>query len=194
MHYLVYERDAIPAAAAADAALLDERERAEHARRGAPYLAERMLLRRELSRLSGVPVQDVRFTYSTNGKPEFAPQPFNLSHSGNCLCLAFHHRAVGVDVERVRPRRLMHAVAARIMAPRQLQAFCARGCPLQEFYACWCAAEALAKHAGGTIWGAAGEHPFLYGESGISPLFSPAPRVELFSPAEGYLGAVAFEP
>ena len=135
MHYLVYERDALPAAAAADAALLDERERAEHARRGAPYLAERMLL-----------------------------------------------------------RRLMHAVAARIMAPRQLQAFRARGCPLQEFYACWCAAEALAKRAGGTIWGAAGEHPFLYGESGISPLFSLAPRVELFSPAPGYLGAVAFEP
>ena len=192
MHYLVYERDAIPAAAAADAALLDERERAEHARRGAPYLAERMLLRRELSRLSGVPVQDVRFTYSANGKPEFAPQPFNLSHSGNCLCLAFHHRAVGVDVERVRPRRLMHAIAARIMDPRQLQAFRARGCPLQEFYACWCAAEALAKRAGGAIWQARKDFPFRYGNDGITPLFTPAPSVELFTPAPGYMGAVAF--
>ena len=191
MHYLVYSLDALPAADAADAVLLDEVEREAYAHRGAAYLAERMLLRRELSRQCGVPVQDVRFTYNANGKPEFAPQPFSLSHSGNCLCLAFHHRAVGVDVERVRPRNFAR-LAPHFMAEAQLQAFLERGCPMDEFYACWCAAEALVKCAGGAIWQARKDLPFRYESAGIVPLFTPAPAVELFTPAPGYMGAVAF--
>ena len=191
MHYLVYSLEKLPAAAAADAALLDERERAEHARRGARYLAERMLLRRELSRLSGVPVEEIRFTYSANGKPEFAPQPFNISHSRDCLCLAFHHGAVGVDVEFMRPRNFAQ-IAPRIMAPQQLEGFLARRCPMEEFYACWCAAEALVKLAGDTVWHAAERYPFTYRDGKITPLSAPETAVELFSPMPGYMGAVTF--
>lgn len=193
MHYQIYSLDALPAADAADAALLDTVEKEAYARRGACYLAERMLLRRELSRLSGVPVQDVHFTYNANGKPEFAPQPFSLTHSGNCLCLAFHHRAVGVDVERVRPRNFAR-LAPHFMAEQQALAFVERGCPMDEFYACWCAAEALVKCAGGSIWQARKSYPFRYENASIAPQFTPAPTVELFSPAPGYAGAVAFLP
>ena len=191
MHYLVYSMEQLPAADAADTALLDDRERAEHARRGAPYLAQRMLLRRELSRLSGVPVQEVRLSYGENGKPEFAPQPFSISHSGDCLCLAFHHLPIGVDVERMRPRNFAQ-IAPRFMAPQQCAAFLERGCPMEEFYACWCAAEALVKLAGGTIWHAAQRFPFTCDNGKITPLFSPQPAVELFSPKPGFMGAVAF--
>lgn len=193
MHYQIYSMDALPAADAADAALLDTVEKEAYARRGASYLAERMLLRRELSRLSGVPVQDVHFTYNANGKPEFAPQPFSLSHSGNCLCLAFHHHAVGVDVERVRPRNFAR-LAPHFMAAQQELAFIGRGCPMDEFYACWCAAEALVKCAGDSIWHARKSYPFLYENASIAPQFTPARTVELFSPAPGYAGAVAFLP
>ena len=191
MHYLVYSMDKLPAAAEADTALLDEHERGQYAHRGAPYLAERMLLRRELSRLSGAPVQEVRFTYNENGKPEFAPQRFSLAHSGNCLCLAFHHSAVGVDVERMRPRRFP-LIAPRFMAPEQCAAFLARGCPMEDFYACWCAAEAMVKLAGDSIWHVAERFPFRFQEGRITPLFSPEPAVELFSPMPGFMGAVTF--
>ena len=191
MHYLVYSMDNLPAADAADAALLDEYERVQYARRGARYLAERMLLRRELSRLSGVPVQDIRLTYNENGKPEFAPQPFSLAHSGDCLCLAFHHSPVGVDVERMRPRNFAQ-IAPRFMAPRQLEEFLARGCPMEEFYACWCAAEAMVKLAGDSIWHAAERFPLSYRSGCVSPLFEPKPAVELFSPMPGYMGAATF--
>lgn len=172
MHYLVYSMDKLPAAAEADTALLDEHERGQYAHRGAPYLAERMLLRRELSRLSGVPVQEVRFTYNENGKPEFAPQPFSLAHSGNCLCLAFHHSAVGVDVERMRPRRFP-LIAPRFMAPEQCAAFLARGCPMEDFYACWCAAEAMVKLAGDSIWHVAERFPLPLSRGADHPAFLP---------------------
>ncbi|MDO5449626.1 MAG: 4'-phosphopantetheinyl transferase superfamily protein [Akkermansia sp.] len=193
MHYLVYNSSQIPPAAPADAALLDAHEQEAYARHGAPYLARRMLLRRELARLTGLQVQGIRLQYGENGKPHFPPQPFNMSHSRDCLCLAFHHREIGVDVEYMRPRPFA-ALAERFMAAPQLAAFMERGCPQQEFYACWCAAEALVKHAGSGIWHAQGRFPFLYDAGRIVPQFPDAPQVELFSPAPGFMGALAFSP
>lgn len=189
MHYLIYH---LPTAHTRllppDA--LDPREQAAYARRGESYLLERTLLRRELARLTGEPAERIRFTYTEHGKPEYAPQPFNLSHSGELLCLAFHHRPIGVDIEKMQPRAHLAALAQRIMCSEQHTAWQQRGCSTQEFYACWCAAEALAKLHGGSVWHAQSA-PFLYTAGRIEPLFERAPMVELFSPAEGYMGAVA---
>ncbi len=171
-------------------ALLPPDEAVAAAQRGVAYTLTRTLLRQELSRRTGIPARDIIFHYNEHGKPEYEKQPFNLSHSGDCLCLAFHHGAVGVDVERIRPRNF-HALAPRFMCEEQLQSFICRGCNQDEFYACWCAAEALVKHAGDTIWNA-GNYPFLYLRGSIECTFFPCPQVVLFNPMPGYFGAVAY--
>lgn len=192
MHYLVYNlsRVQLPLLQPEQ---LDPTERAAYARRGLPYLTERTLLRRELARLSGIPAAEIRFSYGELGKPEFAAQPFNLSHSGELLCLAFHHSSVGVDLEQLRPRPQLPALAQRIMCPEQLEAWRSRGCEVEEFYACWCAAEALVKLSGSSIWQARAQ-PFVYREGRICPRFEDAPEIRLFEPAPGYAGAVAYRP
>lgn len=192
MDYLVYNIAELPADTAEPAVLSpDEQETA--VRRGAHYATIRTLLRRELSRRTNIAPQNIAFTYNRYGKPEFPSQPFNLSHSGNCLCLAFHESAIGVDVERMRPRHHLESLATRFMCPEQLQAFTARGCPEAEFYACWCAAEAIVKQIGDTMWNARA-YPFLHRNGRIECLFAPSPQVLIFTPMPGYCGAVAYTP
>lgn len=172
---------------------LDSVERTMYAHRGTPFLLERAILRRELSTRIGIPPAEVHLVYTPLGKPICREQPFNLSHSGDFLCIAFHHTDVGVDIELVRPRRHLVDIARRIMCPEQLDAWCSRGYPVDEFYACWCAAEALTKLRGSGILRAR-QQPFLFSPAGIVPRFDNAPTVHLFSPAPGYAGAVAFHP
>ena len=134
-----------------------------------------------------------RYTWGsppTANPPTPPPCHFNISHSGDYLCIAFHHQAIGVDIERIRQRSFAR-LAPRFMAPEQLHGFRERGCPESEFFTCWCTAEALIKHAGSTIW-QAHDFPFLFDRGQIIPLYENAPRVHLFSPAPGYSGAVAF--
>lgn len=189
MDYLVYNLRALPENTA-DMSLLDERDAAAALQRSGLFVTARSLLRRELSRRTGMAPQDIHFSYSEQGKPEFAPQPFNLSHSGDCLCIAFHHGPIGVDVERIKPRAF-DKLAPRFMADEQLAAFLSRGCPADEFYACWCAAEALVKRCGVSIWDAH-RFPFLYQHGRITCRFEDAPTVRIFTPMPDYMGAVAF--
>lgn len=192
MHYLVYHLNR------AQAELLQEKdldaiEQKAYARRGSRYLLMRSLLKHELARLTGKDAATIRFTYGMHGKPAYTPQPFNMSHSGDVLCLAFHHSDIGVDIERIGKREHMAALARRIMCPPQFAAWQQRQSNAEEFYACWCTAEALAKQCGGSVWQAQ-QRPFLWHSSGIEPLYESAPRVELFTPTEGYQGAVAYHP
>ena len=191
MDYIIYNIAELPAELA-ELTELPPEEQSQAARRGTRYTLVRTLLRRELSRRTGQAPQDIRLTYSEHGKPLYPEQPFNLSHSGECLCLAFHHREIGVDVERVRPRRF-EPLASRFMCAEQFSAFVHRGCRKEEFYACWCATEALVKHAGDTMWHAP-DYPFMYHHGHIRCLFSGAPVVELFTPMPGYQGALAYHP
>lgn len=191
MDYLVYQiSDLNPGLADMD--ILSAEERAMASRRGGHYALIRSILRREIARRVRVHPGEVCFSYGPNGKPECAEQPFNLSHSGDCLCIAFHHKAIGVDVELARPRRF-ESLAARFMSPEQLRAFIGRGCRQEEFFTCWCAAEALVKHAGDTMWNAR-HYPFLYHRGNIECTFENAPTLHLFTPMPGYCGAVAYSP
>ena len=188
MDYLIYNIAELPPERA-DVSLLPPEEQAEAGRRGGRYALIRTLLRQELSRRTGIPPQVIPLTYGPHGKPECSLQPFNLSHSGECLCLAFHHACIGVDVERIRPRRFA-SLAERFMCEEQLKGFLERGCPQDEFYACWCAAEALVKHAGDTMWRAL-QYPFVHKRGQIECRFPDAPDIQLFTPMPGYCGAVA---
>ena len=191
MDFLVYKISELPTELAL-VDILPEQERAESLRRKGHYAATRVLLRQEISRRTHTIAKEIEISYGEHGKPECSLQPFNISHYGDCLCLAFHHKAIGVDVEYMKERNFA-ALASRFMPPEQLAAFMGRQCPLHEFYACWCAAEAIIKHAGDTIWHAPG-YPFLYQQGRIKCLFENAPVVELFTPMPGYCGAVAYTP
>ncbi len=190
MDYLIYHL--ADAQLQADAALLSEEERAVARRRGERYILTRSLLRRELARRLGAPPQDIRLHYGEHGKPECEGNAlhFNLSHSGDYLALAFDTAPIGIDVERMRPLPRTEALAARIMPAEQLEAFRSRGCPQEEFFACWCAAEALVKQAGLSIWRAA-QSPWRYEKGHIRLPEGDERTVRLFCPAPGYMGALA---
>lgn len=185
MDLKVYQLNALPCPI--DLSGLSDEERSFHPRR---QLA-RALLRRELQQRLGCPATEIRFSYNEHGKPMVEGLHFNISHSGDCLCLAFHHRPIGVDVEYIKPRPKIQSLAARFMGDEQFAAFVSRGCPPDEFYACWCAAEAMIKHSGHTVWQAK-HFPFLFRHGNIVPLFEDAPQLLLFSPLPGYCGAVAY--
>lgn len=188
MDYLLFRLDTLPEG---DAALLDAAEQEAWRARGDSYLAVRSQLKRELALRCGGAPQEITFHYSEAGKPLYDPQPFNISHSGDWLCMAFHGSAVGVDIQQHRPLARLRAVAERILSEEQLAALELFGYPPQEFFDCWCAAEALVKWAGDSIFNAR-RYPFIYDSGTIRPLYEHAPRVQLFRPAEGYSGAVAW--
>ncbi len=193
MDYLIHNLTDTHLSALADASLLSEKERAVAQKCGERYVLTRSLLRRELARRLNREPQDIRFRYSEQGKPACEGIHFNISHSGDCFAMAFDACPIGIDVERIRPRTRMEALARRIMSPEQLAAYCERGCPIDEFYACWCTAEALVKQAAGSIWQAK-DAPFLYEHGHIRLLdeSAPARKVQLFTPMPGYQGAVAY--
>ena len=189
MDYLIFNIPELPGDAA-DISLLPPEEQREASRRGNTYALVRTLLRQELARRTGNTASEIQFYYSEHGKPLYSPQPFNISHSGDCLCMAFHHLPIGVDVERKRPRRFTE-LAPRIMCEQQLQIFQASETPQDDFFVCWCVAEALVKHAGDTIWNAR-NYPFIYHHGRIECLFDNPPAVHLFTPMPGYQGAIAY--
>ncbi len=193
MDYLIYNLADAHLQPLANAEHLSDEERATAQKRGKRYVLTRSLLRRELARRLGGSPAGIRIHLSEQGKPECEGIHFNISHSGDCFAMAFDADPIGIDVERIRPRTRMEALAARIMCPEQLAAFRERGCPMEEFYTCWCTAEALVKQAAGSIWQAA-RHPFLC-EYGRIRLLSqeepPALNIRTFCPMPGYMGAVA---
>jgi phosphopantetheinyl transferase len=89
----------------------DERERAGRFLREQVtrrWVASRWALRRVLGEYLGVAPAAVRLEIGEHGKPRLAggagPR-FNLSHSEGLALVAVAEREVGVDVERIRPKR-----------------------------------------------------------------------------------------
>lgn len=190
MDYLLYNLDE-QTAAEEDTQLLDAHELEQYAARGEQYLIARTLLKRELSRRSGVPAGDIHFCYNEHGKPSWPRQHFNMSHSARLLCLAFHHAEIGVDIQQIRPVRRMDDIAPRIMSPQQLERFRANGSTPEDFFTCWSIAEALVKLHGATIWDAA-NYPYTYAHGRVSlPAEYTNVHVHIFTPATGFCGAVA---
>lgn len=92
------------------------RMRDEQARRR--YVVGRATLRRLLGARLGTAPEKLRFDYGERGKPTLADSglSFNLSHSGEMGLIAIsEHRAVGVDIEQLRPRRRLDLLARRVL-------------------------------------------------------------------------------
>lgn len=82
-----------------------------------------------------------------------APLSFSVTHSGGTGLLALAPgagRAVGVDIEEVRPRRRLDALAARVLAPEEYTRFRAASAEhrLRVFLRDWTAKEAVLKALG----------------------------------------------
>src|SRR5947209_8170396 len=110
-------------------------------------------VREVLARYLGASPDAIRIVAGPHGKPELAggELSFNLSHSGDIALVAVARaRSLGVDVERIDPRRDVSALARRALDPAAATAVLAL--PAAErpvaFHRAWARREALAKCAG----------------------------------------------
>jgi 4'-phosphopantetheinyl transferase len=133
----------------------DQATRFHFAEDSAAYVAAHALLRGLLApRLGRVPTE-IRFVHGVNGKPCLdAPEPvlyFNLSHTRGMVGVALARRCdIGIDVERVEPRRLRLDTAHRFFAPAEVEQLYAlppeRRCDAS--FAFWTLKEAYIKAVG----------------------------------------------
>ena len=118
--------------------------------------AARAALRAILAGYLGRAPEEVELTTNERGKPELAatspPLSFNLSHSGGLalVAVAAGGTAVGIDVERLRPRRDLARLAARWLPEDDAKVVTAATAGELEavFYAAWTRFEARAKCTG----------------------------------------------
>lgn len=156
-----------------------------------PRRIARALLRAELARRLNLPADKIIITLNEHGKPLVNGICFNLSHSADLLCLAFHYADVGVDIQQERNLRTISHLAPRIMCEQQLEHFRQNGENAAEFFTCWSIAEALVKLHGSTIWQAT-NYPFILHSNRVELPGTEQTEVELFTPRPGYYGAVAY--
>jgi 4'-phosphopantetheinyl transferase len=121
------------------------------------WVVGRGVVRRLLGNYLGVRPAEVRLWYNSHGKPALAGESgrggvkFNVSHSGELLLLAIgKSRAVGVDVEHVRPMPDWRELAGRFFAPTEIASL--DRLPDAErhraFFQCWTRKEAYVKAHG----------------------------------------------
>ncbi len=83
--------------------------------------------------------------YTAYGKPFARGCPeFNLSHSGNYIVLAAGKEPVGIDIEKMDPKRLK--VAARVLTEEESDWVCHD--PRRRFFTVWTFKESLLKTTG----------------------------------------------
>jgi len=117
----------------------------------------RSALRALLARYLAIPAPELRFDYSSCGKPQLASEQnpcalqFNVSHSADMALIAFGRDCrLGVDLEKIRNEVDTVALAERFFSLRERAGL--RALPddlrLQGFYACWTRKEAFLKATG----------------------------------------------
>lgn len=154
------------------------------------YTVARGRLRQLLADRLRTHSRSVQLCRGVHGKPRLAPGSgaadwrFNVSHSGDLALIAFlRGREVGIDVEAVHALQDVDAISAQYFPPRELAAFLSLA-PRDKalgFLRGWTRTEAIAKARGVGLQrlGARGEDADW--------------RVHSFSPAPGYVAALAVE-
>jgi 4'-phosphopantetheinyl transferase len=138
----------------------DEKQRADRfrfERDRTRFVTRRAALRALLADYLRVRATDLAFVYGSNGKPSLAPGhgdprlSFNLSHSEHLAVIAVAlDRAIGIDVEMIKPLVDFEAIASRFFTENENVAL--RAVPparrLQAFFNCWTRKEAVVKAGG----------------------------------------------
>lgn len=109
-------------------------------------LLSRLLVLSEISKRSGVPMNKIKFTFGTHGKPY--PKDINLqyslSHTKGAVCVGFSQNTeIGADIERS-DRRVNPALYKRALSDEELAAVSTD----RDFLKCWVMKEAFLKRLG----------------------------------------------
>jgi 4'-phosphopantetheinyl transferase len=118
----------------------------------AQYVQSRSTLRRILARYLDLAPAEIRFQYSSHGKPELdgpgRQLHFNLSHSHDLAVIAVSGDIeVGIDVERRTDLGYLD-LASRFFAPREVQHLQESPCLPDRFFHIWTRKEACLKAIG----------------------------------------------
>ena len=114
-------------------------------------------MREILGGYTGIPPQDLVFSYGDKGKPELAGQTgsagirFNLSHSGERALLAVSQGlTLGVDIELVNPEFGGQEIAERFFSASEVRHLLSIPVPerAEAFFSCWTRKEAYIKALG----------------------------------------------
>ncbi len=138
----------------------DERQRAARfhfERDRTRFVCARGILRRLIAAELDLPPGRIRFDYGAHGKPALAGDQargglrFNVSHSDGLGLFVFAcDRAIGADLEKIRPVRYGRAVARRFFAEDECAAL--EGLVGDDwdraFFRCWTRKEAFVKAVG----------------------------------------------
>lgn len=176
----------------------------------ARFIAAHGALRDILSAYLGRSPERVAYRYARWGKPYLTlaagdhPLQFNLTHSGALALIAVtRQRALGVDVECIRPHRHVAGIAAHFFSSGEVAAL--QDLPpdsqTEAFYACWTRKEAYIKARGEGL--SAPLHTFdvsLTPDGPAALLRSALGIAEVqrwsivgLAPAPGYVGALVVE-
>ena len=118
------------------------------------YVQAHVILRRILSRYSGVDPGSIEFEAGLYGKPYLKNEQglhFNLSHTKDYFAVALSLRGdVGIDIEKQDDMNDMEDVAGQFMSDEEFGAMRKLSRDLRKpyFYECWVRKEALLKAAG----------------------------------------------
>lgn len=121
----------------------------KHRRR---FVTARAILRLLCSAYSGIPAREIAFRYGPQGKPSIDGSiEFNMSDSSDRAVFAFaDNRALGVDVEHLRPMERAVGLAERFFSSDEVEAL--RSVPQmlrdETFFNCWTRKEAYVKARG----------------------------------------------
>jgi 4'-phosphopantetheinyl transferase len=111
------------------------------------FVTTRAALRTLLGRYLVADPASLRFGTTGNGKPRLDPPSlleFNVSHSGSVAMIAISVEAVGIDVERIKPRDRRDGIARRVFTEAERDAIDGD----HDFYRHWVAKEAFVKATG----------------------------------------------
>jgi 4'-phosphopantetheinyl transferase len=137
------------------------------------YLVSHAFLRKVLSAYCNVRADEWRFTCNRYGKPDISadircpPMKFNLSHTDGMSVVAVTLNAdCGVDVENIKRRSRMLAVAERMFAEVEVSALrsCDDASMQARFFDYWTLREAYVKAIGTGIGGSSRDFYFTVDE------------------------------
>lgn len=121
------------------------------------FVLTRGWLRVSLARCLGVTPERLTFSYGAKGKPALADEwrrselSFNVSHSADHALIGLTMgRAVGVDIEQIRPMPDFASIASEYFSGAESRAIMARpeSDRLRAFFSCWTRKEAFMKATG----------------------------------------------
>lgn len=90
---------------------------------------------------TGIPIQDIQFTYTAHGKPQFRNIHFSISHTTQYLCISFAHFEHGIDFEHIDNKGHIHWNSVQKWCTNSVQTN-------EEFYQLWTQIEAYVKCIG----------------------------------------------